>query len=92
MHGHSLIYVLKNNFDVIERMFDVFDKRQIGFKEIEDRDVAMQAAAIGGTLDDLRNAILYALKQHRWGGPGFDGAGSRRRFGSLQAIRSEASG
>lgn len=82
LHGHAPIYVRPENLDVIERMFDVFDKsRVIAFAANDDaQNVAAHAALIGETQDDLLNAILYPLKQHRWAGPGHDGSGSARRF------------
>lgn len=82
LHGHAPIYVRPENFDVIERMFDLFDtSRVIAFANDDaQQSVAAHAALVGETQDDLLNAILYPLKQHRWAGPGHDGSGSARRF------------
>lgn len=83
LHGHAPVYVAPDNLDVIERMFDVFDKSRVIAFDPDASDalsVPLHASLIGETEDDLQNAILYTLKQHRWAGPGRDGAGSKRRF------------
>jgi hypothetical protein len=79
LHGHALVYVLKDNFDVIKRHADTFDR--VTRKKIDGViSVEFHARVIGDTPDDLRKAILYPLKQHQWAGPGNDGSGSGRMF------------
>ncbi len=79
LHGHALIHVPQEHFDVIERLADRFDRHA---RKKLDKDISVEthARVIGNTHDDLRRAILYPLKQHRWAGPGCDGAGSTRKF------------
>ena len=79
LHGHALLYVPKEHMGIVERiadLFEPFDKK----RSREASTVEIHAEVIGKTQDDLRNAILYALKEHKWAGPGHDGAGSRRKF------------
>lgn len=79
LHGHALIYVPKEHLDIVKRiadLFEPFDKKY----NCEAGSIEIHAEVIGKTQDDLRNAILYVLKEHQWAGPGNDGAGSRRKF------------
>lgn len=79
LHAHVLIYVRKEYFFLIERMVDKFDRG--ARKRIKDDEtVAIHARVIGSSYDDLRQAILYPLKEHEFAGPGYDGSGSARMF------------
>jgi hypothetical protein len=67
LHGHALIYVLPENFDMIERHADKF--LRVARKKLDGEiSVEFHAEVIGATPDDLRNVILYSLKQHRFAG------------------------
>ncbi len=79
LHGHVLIYVPKEHFDVIERYADRFDR--VRRKKLpDDISVETHAVLIGGSPDDLRAAIRYPLKEHQRAGPGYEGPGSDRMF------------
>lgn len=80
LHGHALLHVPKECFDVIERLADRFDRVARKIRIEEEAEIEIHARVIGQTPDDLRRAILYSLKQHEWAGPGNDGAGSARQF------------
>jgi hypothetical protein len=67
LHGHALIFVLKENFDMIERHADKFER--VASKKLGGEiSVEFHAEVIGATPDDLRNVILYSLKQHLFAG------------------------
>lgn len=80
LHGHALLHVPKECFDVIARLADRFDRVARKVRIEEEAEIEVHARIIGQTPEDLRKAILYPLKQHEWAGPGNDGAGSARLF------------
>jgi hypothetical protein len=80
LHGHALLHVPKKCFEVIERLADRFDRVERKVRIEEEAEIEIHARVIGQTPDDLRKVINYALKQHRWNLPGYDGAGSARQF------------
>jgi hypothetical protein len=80
LHGHALLHVPRQHFDVIERIADRFDRVARKVRIEEEAPIEIHARVIGQSPDDLRKAILYPLKQHEWAGPGNDGAGSARMF------------
>lgn len=82
LHGHALVFVLPENLDCVTRWSDVFDRSRAfaQAREGNDNQVETHAALIGQAREDLRKAVMYAIKQHLWAGPGHDGAGSARMF------------
>ncbi len=69
LHGHSLQFVMRQNFDRIERWADRFDKRP--------RDKYAFSVEIHARLA-IPSDIDYILKEHRWGGPEIEN--NRRKF------------
>jgi hypothetical protein len=64
LHGHSLQFVMRRNFDRIERWADRFDGRRSNACDYSVEIHARLAAP---------SDIDYLLKEHRWGGPKIEG-------------------
>ena len=61
LHGHALLFVLPENFDVVRRWADRFDETPQPRDEGADSVPKHARPAV-------ETDVLYALKQHRWAG------------------------
>jgi hypothetical protein len=70
LHGHSLQFIMRQNFDMIERWADRFDKGRAD-------EYACSVEIHARLVTDTNAAVEYMLKQHRWAGREIE---KRRKF------------